>query len=747
MAPPIPNRLFEMQYGRSPTTQAMMDPAPFVGRGEIRSAPVSWRDQMKDMLAGYMGRHNAEMAMQVADFTPIGAAFAGNEARLAYDRGSRGEAAAGVALAALPLPTAAKKGAGKVAREVAQEVPTISTRSVGKRGMINTPDLRGMTTEEAVRVAQSEPHLMQDSAGQYIGAPRGVVTSSDIKTMRTNFDRDVEAGASGGDWYTRARAFNEQIAGPNPARQQLAADEQALWSAQANPDTNMNFALQGHNAYEMGVPMSKVRTGQQARTYNDARDAGLRVPLGKKTGVYGQHLDPTMPHATTGTNDIWHARGFGYTNSDGGTFSRALSAQEHRFLDYETMLAVDRANQANLGGRADWAAHDVQAAPWVAGKGRAMAMTAANKRARGGGIGDNGGPAMDIEPTIDELAEGIRKASMTYPDYTAKYTANATGERVPYVGSGQLSGIVGGDDAMRAMYSNDPRAAWTDANRRDVIYDALGAYQLPTQNATGFYTPPGGVLETNPATVAKPLVGLKDGDVDPASRRMLNLAEGLRAYTDAQGAGAWHMGMKNVPAGEQGSLLVPMGGPATPEQLIALRGAGSSRGLPDVVDTGQGVTMTNFYPGPPGGAETGKNLRGGLAKEVQAITGSSPQRAKVVSGYIQMMEDAGREGSGVATGRLVEMLSKEPDAVIDKLDASMGLRARYASGAALDTDMAARGFGVARQDIQNARGILASDGLRGLMKAFRSGKVSLPVVAALLTVPAMQGRRGEETGA
>jgi len=132
MAPPIPNRLFEMQYGRSPTTQAMMDPAPFVGRGEIRSAPVSWRDQMKDMLAGYMGRHNAEMAMQVADYSPIGAAFAGNEARLAYNRGSRGEAAAGVALAALPLPTAAKKGAGKVAREVAQEMPTISTRSVGK---------------------------------------------------------------------------------------------------------------------------------------------------------------------------------------------------------------------------------------------------------------------------------------------------------------------------------------------------------------------------------------------------------------------------------------------------------------------------------------------------------------------------------------------------------------------------------------------------------------------------------------
>ena len=80
-----------------------------------------------------------------------------------------------------------------------------------------------------------------------------------------------------------------------------------------------------------------------------------------------------MPEPTTGTNDIWHARGFGYTNKDGGTFSRALSAQEHRFLDYETMLAVARARDRNLGGRSDWKAGEIQAAPWVAGKGAAEA--------------------------------------------------------------------------------------------------------------------------------------------------------------------------------------------------------------------------------------------------------------------------------------------------------------------------------------------------------------------------------------
>lgn len=620
-----------------------------------------------------------------------------------------------------------------VAKAVAQRAKAAPTR-----GIVNTPDLRKMSTAEAVKTAKKQPHLMQDSSGQYVGAPRGVTRKADLRVMRENFDKDVAAGASGGNWYTRARAFNEQIAGPDPAKQKLAAAEQALWSAQANPDTNMNFALQGHNAYEMGEPLAKVRTGAQAETYRKARDAGLAVPLGKKTGVYGQHLDPTVPHATTGTNDIWHARGFGYTNSDGKLFSRALTPQEHRFLDYETMLAVDRANKAELAGRTDWAAHDVQAAPWVAGKGRALAVTAAKQRARRGGIGDNGGPAMDIEPTPEELAEGIRKASMTYPDYAPKYTAQATSERVPYVGSGHLSGIVGGDDATRAAYSLDPRASWTDEGGRDILYDALGAYQLPTQRATGFYTPPGGKLETNPATVAKPLVGITGGDVDPASRRMLDLAETLRAYTDAQGAGAWHMGLTNVPPGQQGSLNVPLEGPASTDTLLALRDLGERYGIGDVVDTGSGVNMTNFYPGPPGGAETGKALRTGLADEIRALTGSSPSRQKIVSSYLPVMEEAGAPGSGTATRNLIDLLDRYPESVVAKLDANDALRARYASGADLDAEMAAKGFGEARPDIQNARRILSESGLAGLKAALREGKVALPAVVALVGAAALQ---------
>jgi hypothetical protein len=153
MAPPIPNRLFEMQYGRSPTTQAMMDPAPrsMVGREQLRN-PASARDRMGDMMGRYIGPHNAQMAMDALGWTPADALLSLDDMRRQLRGGRYGEASATAgmtALGALPIPGPIKRIAGKVAdavgdavggaaREVAQEVPTISTRSVSRAPAIIT---------------------------------------------------------------------------------------------------------------------------------------------------------------------------------------------------------------------------------------------------------------------------------------------------------------------------------------------------------------------------------------------------------------------------------------------------------------------------------------------------------------------------------------------------------------------------------------------------------------------------------
>jgi hypothetical protein len=93
----------------------LLDPTDIVGRGRLEARETSWRDKLKDELAVRFGRRNAEQMLTLADFTPLGGAFVGNEAALAAREGKRGEAAANVALAALPIP-----GAGKAAKKVAK---------------------------------------------------------------------------------------------------------------------------------------------------------------------------------------------------------------------------------------------------------------------------------------------------------------------------------------------------------------------------------------------------------------------------------------------------------------------------------------------------------------------------------------------------------------------------------------------------------------------------------------------------
>ena len=109
----------------SAAVQAVSNPGPVVGRGEIKPEPVAWRNVLSDFLREKFGNRTARRLMTAADLTPAGAVFMGNEARLNYDKGNRGAAAAGIALAGLPLP-----GAGRVAKKVAQEAAPAVERGI-----------------------------------------------------------------------------------------------------------------------------------------------------------------------------------------------------------------------------------------------------------------------------------------------------------------------------------------------------------------------------------------------------------------------------------------------------------------------------------------------------------------------------------------------------------------------------------------------------------------------------------------
>jgi hypothetical protein len=589
-----------------------------------------------------------------------------------------------------------------------------------KKGVIVS--VRELPPDEALSAAESGAHLKQGTTGQYIGAPRGLNTPGKLDAMRRKFDKLVEKGVEGADWYERARNWNLWMARNDPKKASLLADEEALWSAQSDPNTNLQFALQGHNAYEAGAPLGKVKTTGQANKYIAARDAGVPVKQGPKTGIYKSHLDPSIDPWHTGTNDIWHARAFGY----GEDFSRGLTAQEHAFLDAETMLAAARANKKKLGGTDTWNAGMVQAAPWVYSKAVGL-MKKYPKR-------------------FPDLPSALAEARSTYPEYAPNYVAFGTHEAQPGRGTGHITESETWTPEQRAQYASDPRSQWTDETGRDAIYNALGMYQLPTNEATGYFIHQG-QLETNPARAARPLVSSEVGDagrqVGNADRGMMDAAESLRAYLDAQNAGAWHKYFLGEKAGNSTSVRIPMTRALDEAEMRRLSEVASKHGF-GISDTGDGVTLMNnssIYAEPPGPTAKGlTNLlkkgspskavpnRGELSRDViaanlplndVAIPGT---RVKLDSGYQDYSGAfAAGEGSGQATSKLFGDVKREDlPAMFAKLDESPEIR--QAALNRLERDAAQNG---AREDVQLAREIIAKHGLRGLHWAWEHG-VKLP---------------------
>lgn len=642
-----------------------------------------------------------------------------------------GKAAALAAGGLLSSAGEAEGGPLDKAARAASRVP-----GMGKTG-ITSANLRQMPIDEALKIARSEQHIIPKKEGGLVGAPYWVQNASDLAKMRADFDAQVAEGLAGAPWYQKAQAGIKEVAGSDPRKQHLLAQEEALFSAQAPPDPNLGFALLAHNAFEAGNPLSKVRTGAQARAYLQGRETG-EIPLGAKTGVYARHLDPTLEDPITGTNDIWHARSFGYAtpvkDAEGTVvgskpWDRALTAQQHAFMDAETMLAVDRANTAKLGGRSNWTAGEIQAAPWVARKTQGL-----------------------MEQFGWPFEKARAEALKSYNEAFQKYTAYGTHEATPGMGTRHLPDVPTSPLAEREAFAA-PRT-WQDPAGRDVIYNALGMYQRPTLPATGVFQSAAGPLEINPAQVARPMVSTvgKSGErtIDPASRAMMTGAEAFRAYMDAQNMGAFSMPIMGQKAGQSLSLALPTRGPLTLAQLGELQRVGGEIGLPNVIDYGERAALTSFGDQPTV-AQLGKNVKT-RGQELGRISAGGPEigpvlpaePTKLVTGAVDYEKAfAAPEGSGMATRILQQAIrTKDAPAMIAKLDADDALRARVAEGMRLDAEHAAKTGQPVRADIQRARDIFAREGLSGLFRALARG-VALPAAAVVPMASALQDRQGE----
>jgi hypothetical protein len=725
---------------------AMYDSVLSAGRRTPRQAVTDWirRGLFSDDREGQV---KAERVMSYLDQTPVGAGLFA--ADVIAEEGARGAPLA-VAIAGLPPPIRNKIRAlrGSLPKSAASPVRT-PTQSM---------NLRDLTPEQALAAAKKEPHIKRrGSERQIVGAPRGMEEREHIDAMRSNFDNLVAGGATKGDWYTRAADWISRVTGRNPAKSDRLSQELALTSAQADPGTNLGFTLQGHNAIATtGKAPPVVRTGAQAREMESSAREGRNIKLGAKTGIYESHMNPRGRGRSVGTNDIWHARALGYKGKGGKEFSRALTAQEHAFMDHETVLAAGRANERNLGGRSNWTAGEVQAAPWVRLKAEGL-MKKYPKRFR----------------TIEEAME---EAGKTYPDYAGRYTVNATHEAVPGRGTGHLEGrlerdrerrlitrrrrkeeptmsMVDAPRGTREAYSSDRRSSWEDKEGRDILYSAGDFYVEPTRKATGFFKPRGGGVEVNPARVARPLMATSTDKfgktIHPRDQAALSAVEGVRAYADVQNMGAWHKLFPDTKVSAQGAIHIPLDRQLSRAEMIQLNRIVEKHGL-GISDTGRGVTLMDFSDD-ASGKKAAEMLKGGLGADIASVLGQGVkgQRTRMVSDAVDY-EGAWQqgEGSGAATRILQGKLTDERiPLLVQRLDADPAVRQKMRDLISRDAEWSQRTGLAVRQDVQRARSIIAERGFAGLFEALKRGEKLPAITAAAGSLPAlMQLLSGDLSG-
>jgi hypothetical protein len=635
----------------------------------------------------------------------------------------------------------------------------------GVRGMAAVPNLRVLSAADAARVAANEPHLIRTADSGYVGAPDWVRAPEDLAKLRADLDELIDAGGPYRGWYQRTRDFIREVSGGDPYRERHISQGLGVTSPQASPDTNLNFQAQAITAYERGQPAEIVRTGNTARAYNEGRAAieadaanvarqaggqpsigdnrppiGERIVdeeppqmrLGRKTGVYAQQIDPSAPWAPTGTNDTWMARAFGFRNpsGDAGPFAGSVTPQMHAFMDYETVLAVQRANARRAGGFNDWNAANIQEVPWVVLGGR-----------------------MNSERLGIPFEEAVQRMDRTYPDYAGNYSAYLPHEQVPGRSTGVLPGLLDPEQGdAREAFSR--AATWRTRTGNDALLQDIGLMNRYTQEAPGIYRNSEGVLERNPTEVATAIVpnvelphsgrGAAPRGVDPRAGETLTGVQAVRGLVDAQEGSPWYYIQAPDPqgvgrgGGAQNNFRVDLGRQPTRAEADALQAIAEREGF-SFSNSRDGAAFLNF--GDMDNAQAGRAMKR-LQTEISAIN----PRARVSRGrrdgdYVDLSEELSVEnqGQGRATQKALSYVDAMPGAAGERLLDSPAIRQKAEQNLRRLVEYGGQGQ---RPDYERMLNILSVGGLRGLRDFVRrNGPAGLP--ATLLTALGLQEATGE----
>jgi len=688
--------------------------------------------------------------------------------------------------------------ATKEAQESAGQSPEAQAakpaKSKGPRVKVEPDVYRKMALEQGdeavLKAVRAGEHLKPTATG-YVGAPRTVTSPQGLGAMRRSMDSDFSDAVDAvrladperlGTWYDRAKQGIAESTEPYQLPRTL--EQHGVYSAGVSPESELAFSLKHLNSRNAGDPQMAYR-GAGMRNLDDAVAEQRPAKMGFKIGEYANKNDPRIPNTGLfGVDDFRRAQGMNYTDPQGNPWKAGVSETMHPFMDAETALQVDRANTAGTGGRTDWGGPQIQEVPWVYGKAQDQYGRGSSKGGRYGG------------DELEGIKQSIVDANNTARDYMYKHAASATHEQIPGASLGHVRQALDMTPEEKLAYGRQgrfdlpaPEAALNEypevgAGNRDAIYSALGYRQLPSRQAEGLYVNSLGGVETNPMTIARPLMdfptGGGGGRMAEDSSKMMDTAEQFRALMDAQEAGAYNLpnSMDSVkgknamvldtrginpdkladpsagvlPTAEQLSQINKLLGEASgkaEKDAVKLREkmpygpptksvARKLEGLDDAAG-GYGVTATNrgalVFPYNSGSGSGGLNeiMKGAGSGLDAAFPGAQRQKAVASTGYVPGVGKRSPEGpqptapfSGEATSDMLRAFSEMHPTVAQNLSESESVRAAIRDKALRDSKM-----GGTRKDIQETRRFFSEADWPRAVEMIRKGMTPAAALAAL----------------
>jgi len=439
-----------------------------------------------------------------------------------FDALLQGFGAAGDYASAFPLLSTALKAPKAIKRTIDVSRPASSLSDI-PRGAVNITAPK--VTDASARVA---------TTGKYKGAPAGINSPQKLGALRQNLHQLLTDGVPGRDWYQRSSETSSMLTGNRPGYKQLYTGNLAATSQGAEVKGNQGFAVKGYNQAITGQDIDTGRFPGDVKAVVVPLSRGEDATLGPKIGPFYEAANVVPGEAVSRpTNDIWMARAFGYTKSNGKPWDGGLSEAQHRFMDSEIANAVQWANENKVGGYDDWTPEKVQASIWVAQKSKTRNMP-------------------------------ISQASEDFSDNLNRLTANINVEAEPARGLMHLAGTTNDPKLSQALASGQRDILSNDLGQ-DTLSLSTGALTRPTAAGYGYYKG-----ASAPADVLRVLVGTEKGTttIDPASRQLVEgiaSSQGLLRGQESVGYNFVREGGKVI---ERNAGIVDLGNPATQQQMI-----------------------------------------------------------------------------------------------------------------------------------------------------------------------------------